>query len=58
MLGGILIAGKEIKAGIVGSSTGVNTYCEILDADGKFNAAYCYPNTILNINNKGVQSLL
>ncbi|SFQ00116.1 hypothetical protein SAMN05444406_10911 [Caldicoprobacter faecalis] len=57
VLGGMLVAGKGVKAGIVGSSAGVSTYCKIVDADGKFDAVYCYPDTILNINNKRVESL-
>lgn len=55
VLGGMLVAGKGIKAGIVGSSMGVSTYCKVVDANGKFDVVYCYPGTILNINNKRVE---
>ena len=57
VLGGMLVAGKKIKVGTVGSPIGVNTYCKIVNADGEFDAAYCYPGTILNINNKKQKSL-
>ncbi|TDT61927.1 DUF342 domain-containing protein [Fonticella tunisiensis] len=49
--GGMLIAGKRIKMGIVGSPSGISTYCRVLDKDGKIDAAYYYDNTILNFNN-------
>ena len=49
--GGMLIAGKRIKMGIVGSPSGISTYCRVLDKDGKIDAVYYYDNTILNFNN-------
>lgn len=49
--GGILIAGKNIEAGTIGSSTGIRTYCKVLDEKGKINANYC-DGTIININNR------
>lgn len=50
--GGLLIAGKCIKMGIVGAPSGVSTYCRVLDNDGKIDAVYFYNNTVLNINDK------
>ncbi|NLA52478.1 MAG: DUF342 domain-containing protein [Alcaligenaceae bacterium] len=47
VIGGILVAGRNIKAGVVGSTAGITTYCRILDTDGRFKAAHCYLNTIL-----------
>ncbi|MBP2073307.1 DUF342 domain-containing protein [Thermoanaerobacterium butyriciformans] len=49
--GGILIAGKNIKMGIVGSPSGIATYCKVLDKNGKISAVHYYDNTTLNINN-------
>ncbi|MDI6604721.1 MAG: FapA family protein [Thermoanaerobacteraceae bacterium] len=48
--GGILIAGKNIKMGIVGSPSGITTYCRVLDKNGRISAVHCYDKTILNIN--------
>lgn len=48
--GGLLIAGKHIKMGKVGSRSGVPTYCKVLDRNGTIEASYYYSNTILNIN--------
>ncbi|MDI3311562.1 MAG: FapA family protein [Thermoanaerobacterium sp.] len=48
--GGILIAGKNIKMGIVGSPSGIATYCKVLDKNGKISAVHYYDNTTLNIN--------
>lgn len=48
--GGILIAGQGIKAGTIGSYSGVHTYCKILDKNGKINARF-YTGTIINIAN-------
>lgn len=50
--GGLLIARKCIKMGIVGAPSGVSTYCRVLDKDGKIVAVYYYNNTVLNINDK------
>lgn len=50
--GGILIAKKCIRMGIVGAPSGVSTYCRVLDKDGKIDADYFYNNTVLNINDK------
>lgn len=49
--GGIMIAGKNIEAGTIGSSTGIRTYCKVMDEKGRVNANYC-DGTIININNK------
>jgi hypothetical protein len=49
--GGILIAGKRMDMGIVGSPAGVKTYCKVLEKNGKINAIRFFGNTILNINN-------
>jgi hypothetical protein len=48
--GGLLIAGKCIKMGIVGTPSGISTYCKVLDRNGKIDAVYYYSNTVLNIN--------
>lgn len=50
--GGTLIAKKRIKMGVVGTSTGVSTYCRVLDKNGKIDAVCYNSNTVLNINNK------
>ncbi|MFA6670336.1 MAG: FapA family protein [Bacillota bacterium] len=50
--GGMLIAGKRIDMGVVGSSAGIKTYCKVLEKDGSINAVRFFGNTILNINNK------
>jgi uncharacterized protein (DUF342 family) len=50
VLGGVLVAGKSIKMGVVGSPAGITTYCRVLDKGGKINAAHYYNNTIININ--------
>lgn len=50
--GGLLIARKCIKMGIVGTPSGVSTYCRVLDKDGKIDAVCYYNNTVLNINDK------
>lgn len=50
--GGMLIAGKRIDMGIVGSTAGIKTYCKVLGENGKINAARFFGNTILCINNK------
>jgi len=49
--GGFLIAGKGIKAGTIGTVTGMRTYCKVLDKRGKVDAFY-YDGTIINIDNK------
>jgi uncharacterized protein (DUF342 family) len=49
VIGGALVAGKMIKAGIVGSTAGIKTYCRILDADGSFKATQCHLNTIIRV---------
>ncbi|WP_058486684.1 FapA family protein [Defluviitalea phaphyphila] len=49
--GGILVAGKRIKAGEVGSSTGIHTYCRILDEKGEIQGKF-YSGTIINIKDK------
>lgn len=51
VLGGLLIAGKRIKMGIVGAPSGISTYCKVLHRNGKIDAIYCYNNTVLNVNN-------
>lgn len=38
--GGVLIAGKGIKAGTLGSDTGIRTYCKVLSSDGKIDASF------------------
>ena len=48
--GGILVAGRKIKAGTVGSTAGIHTYCKVLDKAGKIDAVCFYIGTILNIN--------
>jgi len=50
--GGLLIAGKCIKMGIVGTPSGVSTSCRVMDEDGKIEAVYYYNNTVLNVNGK------
>lgn len=45
--GGSLIAINSIKAGIVGTPSGVSTHCRVLDKDGKIEAAYFYDNTVI-----------
>ena len=50
VLGGLLIAGKHISAGIIGSPSGISTYCKVLHRNGKIKATYYYNNTVLNIN--------
>lgn len=50
--GGILIAGKKIRAGIVGSPLGIRTYCRVLDKNGKIETTRCYVNTSLNVNGR------
>ncbi|MGE4284346.1 MAG: DUF342 domain-containing protein [Clostridia bacterium] len=47
--GGMLIAGKNIKAGTIGSHNGIHTYCRVLSKNGKVNA-HCYNGTIINID--------
>ena len=49
--GGMLIAGKRMDMGIVGSPVGVKTYCKVLEENGKINAIRFFGNTVLNINN-------
>lgn len=51
VLGGLLIARKRIKMGIVGAPSGISTYCKVLHRNGKIDAIYCYNNTVLNVNN-------
>lgn len=48
--GGLLIAGKCIRMGIVGAPYGISTYCRVMDKNGKIDAFYCYSNTVFNIN--------
>ena len=48
--GGVLVAGKKIRAGTLGSSMGITTYCRVLDVNGTINALHYYENTILNMN--------
>jgi len=50
--GGVLIAGKHIRAGIVGSPAGIRTYCRVLDPKGKINAEYYYDNTYINVGGR------
>lgn len=50
--GGLLIAGKCIKTGIVGTPSGVSTTCRVMDEDGKIEAVYYYNNTVLNVNGR------
>ncbi|AHM58268.1 hypothetical protein EAL2_808p07650 (plasmid) [Peptoclostridium acidaminophilum DSM 3953] len=47
--GGMLIAGKRICAGKIGSKIGMSTYCRILDKYGKVDGHY-YNGTIINIH--------
>lgn len=47
--GGMLIAGKKISAGKIGSEIGISTYCRILDKYGKVDGHYCN-GTIINIH--------
>ncbi len=44
------MAGKKIRAGTLGSSMGITTYCRVLDVNGTINALHYYENTILNMN--------
>lgn len=50
--GGMLIAGKRIDMGVVGTSSGIRTYCKVLEQNGKINAARFFANTVIDINNK------
>ena len=50
--GGSLIARKCIKMGIVGTPSGISTYCKVMEEDGKIDAVYYYNNTVLNFNGK------
>ncbi|MBA1334071.1 MAG: hypothetical protein HPY66_1555 [Firmicutes bacterium] len=50
--GGLLIAGKRINMGIVGSPAGVSTYCRVFNENGKIDAVRFYSNTVLNVNGK------
>jgi hypothetical protein len=52
VLGGMLIAGKKISMGVVGSPAGISTYCNVLDKNGKIDAIRIYGNTVFSINNK------
>lgn len=49
--GGLLIAGKSIKAGTLGSKTGIRTYCKVLEKDGKVDAFF-NDGTIVTVNDK------
>lgn len=49
--GGVLIAGKQIQAGTIGSSAGIKTYCRVLEESGTVKARL-YAGTILNIRGK------
>jgi len=51
VLGGILIAGRKISAGKIGSDAGVKTYCRLTDKDGKI-YAHIYGDTTINMNGK------
>ncbi len=55
--GGRLITGKRIKAGTIGSPTGIRTYCRVLSENGKVNA-YCYNGTIISIGDNIVSAPL
>jgi len=50
--GGLLIARKYIKLGIVGAPSGISTYCRVIDKDGRIDAGYYYNNTVLNVNDR------
>lgn len=50
--GGLLIARKYIKLGIVGAPSGISTYCRVIDKDGRIDARYYYNNTVLNVNDR------
>jgi hypothetical protein len=50
--GGLLIAGKRINMGIVGSPAGISTYCRVFKENGKIDAVRFYSNTVLNVNGK------
>jgi uncharacterized protein (DUF342 family) len=52
VLGGMLVAGKTIKMGIVGSPAGISTYCRVFEKGGRIDAVRYFSNTVLNINNK------
>jgi len=51
ILGGMLITGRQIKAGKIGSSAGVNTYCRLTDKNGKIYARI-YGDTTIKMNDK------
>ena len=46
--GGVLMAGQKIKAGVVGSYTGIKTYCTLLEKSGTINVIRYYSGTIFN----------
>lgn len=48
--GGMLMAMRSIKMGIVGTPAGVSTYCRVLDKDGLIEADYFYENTVIKMN--------
>jgi uncharacterized protein (DUF342 family) len=49
--GGMLIAGKSIEAGVIGSQSGIRTYCRIFNKNGKVNANL-YNGTVIKIDDK------
>lgn len=49
--GGMLIAGKSIEAGAIGSQSGIRTYCRIFNKNGKVNANL-YNGTVIKIDDK------
>jgi hypothetical protein len=52
VLGGKLIASRRISMGVVGSPSGISTYCKVLDKNGKIDAVRLYGNTVIDINGK------
>ncbi len=52
VLGGTLIAEERIDMGIVGTPSGIKTYCKVLKEKGKINAVRFLGNTVLNIHDK------
>lgn len=62
--GGVLMAGQKIKAGVVGSYTGIKTYCTLLEKSGTINVIRYYSGTVFNMlhkvspNNGGIHKFI
>lgn len=49
--GGTLVAGKSIRAGVIGTPSEIETFCKVMDEEGEINARY-YKGTTLMIRNR------